>query len=488
MRPFILVSLAVALHTAFAEDLVRVTFLEPLAKIDTNTTEIAEKHPLFRKVADASHYNEWLHNEYAERAFRLYRAACDIVDPAGGVPDYFIALVPDGNHAAVGFRIQGKGGSEEHPRQPYILLDAQPERFQTTLLHETGHMAMAMVAGGRQLEGKKMASIPHSTAALSDRTTAFSEGYAIHLETLEAHVGSDPWVRQRFHRGMVQFGETPLWASEYFRSSADLMSYSQNVARYFEVRDNNYSFESAFQGPDYLRVQLEKTRDFSQLRGANQLLQSEGFYASFFFLFVMRGASTPAENVIEERERQILTSMRAMFAASKDDGSNPWLLNLVLSHMKQFPDQKATIIDAVNDLSHGVFVDATAGELWTKHYEAALGLDLNNLNLKGINEARKRWRDQVAENPQILFSRLGPEVHCSAPAVKVRLVAMHQEWPLEFDLNTVQPGILRLIPGISEAEIASWLRERTRRPFASSEDFRTRGILRPAIYTTLQQE
>ena len=142
------------------------------------------------KVADTARYTAWLHNESAERAFRLYRDACEIARPGGGVPDYYVALVPDGNHAAVGFRVKDGDAVEEHARQPYILLDPDPWRFDTTLLHETGHMAMAMLAGGRQLDGKQVTAIPHTTAALSDRSTAFNEGYAIHLETLEAHIGS----------------------------------------------------------------------------------------------------------------------------------------------------------------------------------------------------------------------------------------------------------------------------------------------------------
>jgi len=43
------------------------------------------------------------------------------------------------------------------------------------------HVAVDMLAGGQRLGGLEVASIPHSTAALSDRTTALSEGYAIHL-------------------------------------------------------------------------------------------------------------------------------------------------------------------------------------------------------------------------------------------------------------------------------------------------------------------
>src|ERR1035438_9793144 len=60
---------------------VNVIFLEPLGQVDTGGAEITQKNPLYRRVADTARYTAWLHNESAERAFRLYRDACEIVRP-----------------------------------------------------------------------------------------------------------------------------------------------------------------------------------------------------------------------------------------------------------------------------------------------------------------------------------------------------------------------------------------------------------------------
>src|ERR1039458_6341470 len=244
-------------------------------------------------------------------------------------------------------------------------------------------------ARGRRLDGLEVASIPHSTAALSDRTTAFSEGYAIHLETLAAHLARGADLRWRYQHHGVGFGDAPYRQNEYYRGASDLTTFSQSLARYYEVRENHFAFESAFRGPDYLRVQLEKTRDFSTLREANQLLQSEGFYASFFFLFAMRGADLPAEETVARREEKMLRAMAAMFAAVKTDISTPWLLELVTQYMRLYPEERAEIVDALNDLSHGVFVDPGASALWQEHYLASLRLDLAHLNRDAINAARK---------------------------------------------------------------------------------------------------
>jgi hypothetical protein len=476
--------LLLRLPSARAQEIVKPVFLEPAEKIDTQGAEIEIRNPLLRPVADDSRYVPWLNNESARRAFRLYRAAYDIVHPEGGTPAFYIALVPGGNHAATGFRLHMPNGVVEHKDQPYILLDAEQFRFDTTLLHETGHMAMALVAGARPSEVRSMASIPHSTAALSDRSTAFREGYAIHLETLQAHVGLDPWMNQRYRHGQILFGSNLYQASEYFREAADLATYSQTVARYGEVRDNHYSFDSAFQGPDYLRVQLEKARDFSTVRDANQLLQSEGFYASFFFQLTARGEQPPDEATITRREAQTLMALHGAFARVKDANA-PWLLEFVVQFMKQFPDDRTTVVDALNELSHGVFVDAGAAALWKDHYFAALHLDMAHLNRDGIAAARKRWHDMVLADPSVLFSRLGPEIRCTVPGTHVRIAAFENDEPLTFDLNTVPPGILRIIPGIAETEITAWLTERARQPFTDPDDFRARGFLRAASLARL---
>ena len=66
---------------AAAAELPNVVFLEPAGKINTASAEIRENMPLYRRVADASKYEPWLHNESAQRALRLYAQAARIAAP-----------------------------------------------------------------------------------------------------------------------------------------------------------------------------------------------------------------------------------------------------------------------------------------------------------------------------------------------------------------------------------------------------------------------
>jgi len=446
-----------------------VVFLEPIDRK-------AKPLPTFRMVS-SEQYLPWTENEFARRAFRLYAQAFELLELAGNPQrqpkSYYIALVPGGNHAEIGFRIEnGNGGRDDHPNHSYILLAPDRQSFESTLLHETGHVAMSMLLGGKQLPRSDVTSIPHSTAMLSDRATAFAEGWAIHLETLAAHLTTDAAQRRKYHRAGVTFGGDFYVRDEYFRPATDLTSYAQNVSRYVDVRENIFAFDTAFKGPDYLRVQLEKSRDFASLRNPNQLLASEGFHASFFFLFLIRGDQAPSETVIAARHKRMLGAMQSMGRRVKMEPGVPWLIEFLTDYIQLFPDEKAEVIGAFHDLTHGVFVDPEAAALWRKHYLAALKLDLGALSINPIRETRKRWLDAVAADVSVLRSRLGPEVPCHVSKVQVKIEAFGDAEPLLFDINTAPEGILRLVPGLPEKSIERWLSVREKKPFASLDELR----------------
>ena len=86
----------------------------------------------------------------------------------------------------------------------------------------------------------------------------------------------------------------------------------------------------------------------------------------------------------------------------------------------------------------------------------------------------------------VLFSRVGPEIGCELPTAKVRIAAFGGEEPVHFDINTVQRGIMRMIPGITEPEIESWIAARNTKAFASREDFQARAGLTSATLKGLK--
>ena len=466
---------------------VGVVFLEP------DGVAAAGELPLYRKVTDPARLatlSKWLDNEAGRWALDLYARARGIalvhtaarLQPA----EYVVALVPDGNSAAVGFRLRTGAGIESHPQAAFVQLGPDEWRFSTTFLHETGHVVLAMLAGGREIPKREIAAITHTVPALTDRGTAFDEGFAISLETLIAHLSSAPEVRKQYRHEQFLVGPPARMRAEYYRPSADLLTFAQTFARYCEVRDNAFAFAPAFTGPDYLRVQMEKSRDFATLRDADQLLASEGFTASFFFTLLVRGERTPGEDGVRARENAVMTVLATALGRAEVTPETPLLLEFLERYGQVYPSEWREVLDVFLDLSRGVFVDPDAAAMWRTHYLAALALDLAHLDRERIDGSRDRWRAAIQANPKVLYSRLGPQLRCEVPGQTVRLVGLESQKPLSFDANTVEEGVIRLVPGITQAEVASWLTQRARAPFAAVEDFRARSGLSAASLASLR--
>jgi hypothetical protein len=451
-------------------------FLEPVG-----SQPIENGLPVYAVVTDSARlatYRAWIENDAARWALELYEKARRIAQDVRGSTSQprglHIALVPNGNHAAVGYRLVQGADTAAYPAAAYVKLGPQEWRFGITLLHETGHVVLRTLYGGAAFPKKPMAAISHTTAALTDRATAFDEGYAIHLEALLVHLSDERHLRNKYRHEQMLFGTWPGFLAEYYRQSADLMTFSQTVSRYYLVRENAFAFASATPAPDYLRTQLEKGRDYSTLRTANQMLQSEGFYGSFFFSLLSRGRSRPDTELVLERQEKLLTAIAHVLRDDSPDADTPYLLRLMESYIALYPDEAEEVLDLLLDLSHGVFVDLEARARWRDHYLAALRLDLAAMDREGMEARRAAWRTKVRQDPAALYALLGPQIRCVVPAATVELPALGVSNPLSFDANTVQENVLRVIPGISDAEVARWTSERDRRPFLHGDDIRRR--------------
>ncbi|MHC5004261.1 MAG: hypothetical protein ACYTJ0_14195 [Planctomycetota bacterium] len=473
---------AVLAPPAFAASVDTVIFMEPVEALPG-------PRPTYRVIADPERvatFRSWLDNGSARMALELYdRSWRTVLEREGreeSAPLYHVALVDGGNHADIGFDLQSAEGITSHPRRSYIKLSPRPSAFENTFLHETGHVVLATLNGGERIPARPLAAIPHTTAALSDRGTAFNEGFAIHLETLAAHVLDDPRVRTIYRHEAFKFGDESWRRNEFYRHATDLRTYAQTVSRYYDVRENNFAFVEAYRGPEYLRVQLEKSRDFATLRDANQLLQSEGYCASFFFSLIARGPARPEQSVIAERHARVLSALAEMFERHELGPDSPFLVHFVETYMAVHPDEAGDIVDVLLETSHGVFVDPDAARLWREAYLAALALDIEGFPPQGLEARREDWRRAVLADPSMLHDRLGPQILCRVPERTVSLVAFGRPMPLSFDVNTVQEGVILMIPGADDALAARWLEERSRRPFADAEDFRRRlGVESPCL-------
>lgn len=462
----------------------------PFLFVEPDLAAPAGPLPAFRPVADPARLERlrgWSGNEaalFAAEAYRLAWLAVRSPDAAPAPERLVVAVESESASTGTSFRLRDGDVWQEWPLAPYLRLGEDAGRFATVLLHETGHACLILVAEGRPLPGRTISPIPHAVTALTDRTTAFSEGFAIALEAVLAQRAVAPALRSLFHHDEMVFGVTSRMQGEYFRPSAQLAAYAQPQARFQDVRDNTFAFASAVRSPDYLRVQLDPARDLATLRDANQLMQSEGYAASVFYALVMRGSKPDAE-AVRARLGSLLQATREVVRRPDLGPDTPLLLEVVLALARRVPTQRREVLAVLLDSSRGVLVDRDAAPMWRRHYLAALRQDLDRLELDTINAARGRWLAAVLADPAVLSSRLGPQIPCAVEAVTVGLPGMGVDAPLRFDVNTAEEAVLLVIPGISETEVATWLAQRQRDPFASSRDFRARVPLRPEVAAQL---
>jgi hypothetical protein len=443
--------------------------------------------PVYRRVTSPgtlATLRRFLDNDSARFARRLHHLARQVA-AAGRPQPLYIALVKGGNHARMGFRLQGESGHQTaHPRTPYLKLGFRKKRFRTTLLHETGHVVLGLLSGGRGLPSDSLAALPHSTAAITGRVTAFNEGFAIHLETVMAHLSRDPVLQQRYHR-QLRRGRVRLFDLTYFHPARDVLTYAQGYARYVAVRDNEYSFASAHRQGNYYRIQLDRARDLAQLRTADQLLASEGFVATFFFHLALRRHAELRGRHLPQAYGPILRALWRLLTPAGASRHQPLLTDFVTAFGRESPEHGRAACSLLFDLSHGAFFLPSAQARWRRLYRAALRIELGTFKREALALASLRARavKQCQVDPRRLRARMGPVLPVTVKGVSVTLPRLMggRVVPLTFDANTVQAGVLRLISGMTSAQVSQFIAARDRRPFQNRADLMARGGLLPAV-------
>jgi hypothetical protein len=407
-------------------------------------------------AARVSELRALLDNEPARLALALYALAWEVNPPAEaaelGGPTLFIGVEEGGNHAETGLTL----GDRTYPRLPYLRLAGDRDTFRGTLLHESGHAIHALLVGDLATEegAQGIAPIPHSTAAVTDRRTAFNEGWAIHLEAIHAHCSADPETRAFYDHAQPQLGPTGDRKSEYYFPAKDVMTYAQGFARYQNVRDGLYAFETSARG-DYLRVQLDPSRDLRTLRDPGSLVANEGFVASVIFQTI---ASDGCDD-LAARYRPVLAALR------NAERTNPAVPLIALVE-----NLGARARDAFLDLSRGVTVDADAAALWARLYDAAIALDLETRDalVKDLEARRARWRTLP------LAARIGPIVPVQVPSLQVGVALFGPKLPMSFDANACGAPLLALIPGWTDEHVRAFLAERETAPYQDLADLKAR--------------
>jgi hypothetical protein len=479
----VLLSLTALLATAQASG--PAAELAPVVWLERAADAPAGKLPAYRAIDDQTRIaqaNKLADNEAARFVRQLISRAWQMsggYSPTEPVPALPIVLQPGGNNARQGLRVLRGGAYVEQADMPYLLLDLNEGALSLTFLHEGGHVVDRIVRRSRP--EPKWSTVPHSTFAVTDPLTALGEGYAIHLETLWGHYGGAPDRRSWYHRLDPAWSSDRAIAGEFFAPIRDLMTFSQNWARYRSVRDGETAFEGHVYDDSYLRSQYSPSRDVGQLRNGNGMMASEGVVASVLFWIVDGEARSRRVDPLSglhqpgliEAEMTLVAALQRV--ASLKHEQRPDLIDVVSAYARD-PSARRQAVERFVALTRGVTAKPEMRVHWSALHQAAVDLDISGARtmVERLDAARREIVDAAITDLETLRTAIGPVLPVSVADVKAQLKALGEPFAVEFDLNAMGGAELKLL--VADPGVRARIRgERDRQPFASYEDFERRA-------------
>ncbi|MBI4881238.1 MAG: helix-hairpin-helix domain-containing protein [Planctomycetes bacterium] len=401
-----------------------------------------------------------------------------------GQPAWFV-LMDGGNRPQQGLAIQRQGGVEEYPDTCYVELDA--EGAVTLIPHEYGHVMMNECLQG-DLPFRPF-SLPHTTGAISDAVTAFSEGFGIHFETLAGDRPENAAHWREVRRDDFR-ADAPPERGDSTRPAFDLMTYSQSYRRYTAIKENVFAFLPRVEeryvagerpsAAELLARWTDTTYDPARLRTLEQMVASEGVIAALFYRLATTpdaGAepADPAAPPLPDPRRYA-----AFFAAFSQ--LTPERLErapAVLVFLEELLEaageaERRRIARVALEVFHYTLVLPDAAEIYASLHQAGHRLDIAGFRqrLPGLGTRFREALESYVADPTLPLARVAPEIWLRNDEVSFTLPILGSfASPLFLDLNTAPVEFLMSLPGVNYAQARAIAERRSRLGgFASLED------------------
>lgn len=396
-------------------------------------------------------------------------------------PALFVVM-DGGNRPKLGLAIVGPEGTELLPETWYVEVD--PRRAATLVPHEYGHAMMfgLLTADPPQHPGV----LPHTTGAVTDDVTAFSEGWGIHFETLAGDRPELGPTRARLHRDVFPVAG-PHGQGDSLFEAKDLLNYAQSYRRHSAVKENRFACLPR-PDPDLVRTGTpgqeellarwtDTTVDPARLRTLEQMVASEGLVATLFYRLATAGSPASSDDAQGRRPLPDPGRYAAFFEAFgrltwRTDA--PSLLEFLgrLIEGEEDPDERRRIARTALEVFHYVgFVDGAA----RTHAEAhAAGHRMDVAGFRALlgpaAEARAAAVEALATDPGRLASAAGPELWVQLPVELGLTMFGIEPAPVVVDLNTAPVDFLMTLPGVDWPLAQGIAAARLDAPFASVDE------------------
>ena len=387
-------------------------------------------------------------------------------------PAYFV-IMPQGNRPQQGLAIRTESGTTVHPKTWYVEIDHQ--RADTLVPHEYGHVMLFQSLPGDLPPHPGI--LPHTTGAITNDVTAFSEGWGIHFETLAGDYRENHQLYQEFHREEFPL-EGPPKLGDSLLPARDLMTYSQSYRRYTSVKENCFAYlprpaprfvaGATPDGNDVLARWTDTTYDPARVKTLEQMVASEGVIATLFYRLATAPRRTNSDDsgpLLPDPGRYA-DFFEAFAELTEERARQTPLVLIFLEHLlEQAGDaERRRIARIAQEVFHYTLTLKGAPELYAGLHEAGHRLDLGAYR-KGQNQlsdAMSVALELLIEEPSAPSELVAPELWIKNDRVTINLAVLGLDGaPLVFDLNTAPSTLLMTLPAVDYAAASAIVNRRS---------------------------
>ena len=389
-------------------------------------------------------------------------------------PTWLYLSLEDGGFPRFGFWLQD-GNQVRFVGEHYVDLVVDEDTvanggFEEIFAHEQGHVLLRRLLPSLP-DG--YSRTPHAALAVTDRVTAFDEGFAMHFQALARHLTRNERLRLE-DDGLTGKPFLPYWAS-----------HTDRTWRLEGTRRNSFvQLQVPLPGePDAILARDHSTLfDTARLKSGDQMMASEGVVSTVCYRWLAPGEGTSA--ALLDRYGELFTALKALDKTALNPDS-PILINLLQAYAAQYPTQGKQALRVFIETTYGSTVDPAMARQTEALAARGIVGDMEGFvaQLKPARAALAKLIEDTA--PTRLDAALSAPIwlYGDAPAAP----GESKGEAIAFDLNTAERERLQALPGIDAATAERIVVERRAHgPYASLAAASSRLSLSPATTAALQ--
>ncbi|MBF6022946.1 ComEA family DNA-binding protein [Lysobacter niastensis] len=382
-------------------------------------------------------------------------------------PTWLFLSLEDGGFPRFGFWLQ-EGGQARYVADHYVDLVTDEDTvanggFEEIFAHEQGHVLLRRLLPSLPAGYSRT---PHAALAVTDRVTAFDEGFAMHFQALARRFTRNEQLRAE-DDGLTGKPFLPYWAS-----------HADRTWRLEGTRRNSFvqrQLPLPGEADPILARDHSPLFDPGHLKSGDQMMASEGVISTVCYRWLAPGEGTT--QALLQRYGKLFDALKALDKRGLTNDS-PVLVELIQSYAMRYPQEGEQAKRVFIETTYGATVDPAMAR--QSEALAAVGSvgDMEGF-VGGLKPARAAMAKLTeTTTPATLGRALSAPIwlYSDAPTKP----GQSQGGGLAFDVNTVEPEQLQAL-GLDAATAQRIVEDRRAHgPYADLASLSKRAALTPA--------